>query len=353
MTERAKTTKEVTRDYFDSLMLEMRLIDSEVPDTGTELYGKKFQTPIMTAALSHLGTFHPDMPNGMVQYAENMFDRVRYGREITVTKRPERVLTLGPNCTELFAALGLSDLVAGRSLVNHSRGPLPEYAEAVNRIPELNHGSATREAILSSGADFVYAIDWEISDTGCNIQEAESYGMNVYVNSASTLEEQYQEIRDLGRIFGAEDSAEAFIRNQQERISALQDTLKDRKPLKVLVYDSGNNGVFTCSGSNFESLLIELAGGQNIVGDLSDQQWVTVSYEEVLARDPDLILIHDYDSPSLEEKIAEIKSDPTLAQLDCVKEERFAFITLESVLPGDRMAYAVEHMAESFFPELF
>ena len=63
MTERAKTTKEVTRDYFDSLMLEMRLIDSEVPDTGTELYGKKFQTPIMTAALSHLGTFHPDMPN--------------------------------------------------------------------------------------------------------------------------------------------------------------------------------------------------------------------------------------------------------------------------------------------------
>ena len=276
-----------------------------------------------------------------------------YGREITVTKKPERVLTLGPNCTELFAALGLSDLVAGRSLVNHSRGPLPEYAEAVNRIPELNHGSATREAILSSGADFVYAIDWEISDTGCNIQEAESYGMNVYVNSASTLEEQYQEIRDLGRIFGAEDSAEAFIRDQQERISAVGETLKDQEPLKVLVYDSGNNGVFTCSGSNFESLLIGLAGGQNIFGDLTDQQWVTVSYEEVLARDPDLILIHDYDSPSLEEKIAEIKSDPTLAQLDCVKEERFASITLESVLPGDRMAYAVEHMAESFFPELF
>lgn len=71
MTERAKTTKEVTRDYFDSLMLEMRLIDSGVPDTETELYGKKFQTPIMTAALSHLGTFHPDMPNGMVQYAES------------------------------------------------------------------------------------------------------------------------------------------------------------------------------------------------------------------------------------------------------------------------------------------
>lgn len=80
-----------------------------------------------------------------------------YGREITVSKLPEKVLTLGPNCTELFVALGLGDRVIGRSLVNHSRGPLPEYADEVNAIPELNHASATREAILTSGADFIYA----------------------------------------------------------------------------------------------------------------------------------------------------------------------------------------------------
>ena len=76
-----------------------------------------------------------------------------YGRTVTVNKRPEKVLTLGPNCTELFAALGLSDLVVGRSLVNHSRGPLPEYEAAVNAIPELNHASATREAVLSIPRD--------------------------------------------------------------------------------------------------------------------------------------------------------------------------------------------------------
>ena len=60
-----------------------------------------------------------------------------FGREITISKRPEKVLTLGPNCTELFAALGLEDLVIGRSLVNHSRGPLEEYAQAVESIPQL------------------------------------------------------------------------------------------------------------------------------------------------------------------------------------------------------------------------
>jgi len=61
--------KEKTREYFDSLWLEQRLMDSAVPDTSVTLYGKRFATPIMTAALSHLGKFHPDMPDGMVEYA--------------------------------------------------------------------------------------------------------------------------------------------------------------------------------------------------------------------------------------------------------------------------------------------
>ena len=276
-----------------------------------------------------------------------------YGREVVIEKKPEKVLTLGPNCTELFAALGLESYVVGRSLVNHSRGPLPEFADAVNAIPELNHASATREAILSSGADFIYALDWEISDSGCNIEEVAQYGMTVYVNSATTLEQMYQEILDIGRIFGVEDRAEAYVAQQKARIAAVAEKIGGLDPVNVLVYDSGNDGVFTCSGINFESLLIQTAGGSNIFSDLDSKQWVTVSYEEALAREPDVILIHDYDSPSVEEKIAEIKANPTLSQLDCVKNDRFAVITLESVLPGDRLAYTVETLAAAFFPDAF
>lgn len=276
-----------------------------------------------------------------------------YGREVTIEEEPSKVLALGPNVTELMAALGLGDKVIGRSLVNHSRGPLDEYADVVNNIPELNHSSATREAILTSGADFIYTLDWEIGEEGCNIEEVESYGMNVYVNSATTLEEQYQEILDIGKIFQVEDTAEAFVEDQKTRIAAVQEKIADQEPVKVLVYDSGNDGVFTCSGINFESLLVGYAGGENIFADLDEKQWITVSYEEVLSRNPDVILIHDYDSPSVEEKIQEIKTNPTLSQLECVQNERFAVITLESVLPGDRMAYAIESMAADFYPELF
>lgn len=276
-----------------------------------------------------------------------------YGREVAVAEAPKKVLTLGPNCTELFCALGLEDYVIGSSLNNHSRGPLEQYKDLYESIPEINHQSATREAVLSSGADFIYGIDWEFGDEGLDTEELSEYGITAYMDRAVTLEEIYQEIRDIGTIFHVEEKAEAFVEDQENRLKAVSDKVGTSDNLKVLVYDSGNDGVFTCSGTNFETVLIHAAGGENIFADQTEKQWITVSYEEVLAREPDVILIHDYDTPSVEEKIAEIKANPVLANLDCVKNERFAVIELESVLPGDRMAYAAERMAKEFYPELF
>ena len=276
-----------------------------------------------------------------------------YGRKVTVTAMPQKVLTFGPNCTELFIALGLGGKIAGNTLDNHSRGPLPEYAADYAKVPELNYGSATREAVLTSGADFVYGIDWEFGGGGLDIAELEENGMNVLVERASNFDEAYGEIRAIGKIFQAEARAEEFIKEQERRMKAVADKIKGREPLRVLVYDSGSSGIFTCSGENFESLLIERAGGQNVFADLGGKQWVTVSYEEAVVRDPQMIVIHDYDSPSVEAKIAEIKANSALSQLDCVKNERFVTIALESVLPGARMAYTVERFAAGFYPELF
>ena len=58
---------QITRDYFDSLLLETRYLDSVTPTTEISLFGHSFATPIMTAALSHL---HNTAPDGMVIYAD-------------------------------------------------------------------------------------------------------------------------------------------------------------------------------------------------------------------------------------------------------------------------------------------
>jgi isopentenyl diphosphate isomerase/L-lactate dehydrogenase-like FMN-dependent dehydrogenase len=59
----------ITREYFDSMLIEMRHIDAVLPDTSFTLFGETFATPIMTAALSHLDHFgyHKD---GMVELAK-------------------------------------------------------------------------------------------------------------------------------------------------------------------------------------------------------------------------------------------------------------------------------------------
>lgn len=57
----------ITREYFDSLLVEMRHIDGKRPDTSFSLYGESFDTPIMMAALSHLNNLHE---KGMVEMAK-------------------------------------------------------------------------------------------------------------------------------------------------------------------------------------------------------------------------------------------------------------------------------------------
>lgn len=56
----------ITRDYFDSLLLETRYIDSDIPSTKTTIFGKEYSMPIATAALSHL---HNVCENGMSEFA--------------------------------------------------------------------------------------------------------------------------------------------------------------------------------------------------------------------------------------------------------------------------------------------
>ena len=56
----------ITRDYFDSLLVEPRYLDAVIPSTQMTLCGETFRTPVMTAALSHL---HNTAPDGMAVYA--------------------------------------------------------------------------------------------------------------------------------------------------------------------------------------------------------------------------------------------------------------------------------------------
>lgn len=60
-------TDELTREYFNSIMISPRYLDSQIPSTDTVVFGKTFCTPIATAALSHL---HSVCENGLTEFAK-------------------------------------------------------------------------------------------------------------------------------------------------------------------------------------------------------------------------------------------------------------------------------------------
>lgn len=60
-------TDEITREYFNSLLITPRYLDSDLPDISISMFGHSYKTPIMTAALSHL---HKICDNAMVEFAK-------------------------------------------------------------------------------------------------------------------------------------------------------------------------------------------------------------------------------------------------------------------------------------------
>lgn len=62
-----KNTDELTREFFNSIMITPRYLDSDIPSLKTEIFGETFDTPVMTAALSHL---HNICEDGMCEFAK-------------------------------------------------------------------------------------------------------------------------------------------------------------------------------------------------------------------------------------------------------------------------------------------
>ncbi|WP_139905149.1 alpha-hydroxy acid oxidase [Clostridium thermarum] len=169
--ERSKPwdSDQITREYFDSLLVEMRHIDAVIPSTKFELYGETFDTPIMMAALSHLDNIRE---NGMIEMAKgareaNAVNWAGMGDEaeisaITATgartiniikpyadndyifrriEHAERcgVLALGMDVDHAFRGNGKYDVVLGEKMKPKSLTELKEFIKAT-KLPFIIKG---------------------------------------------------------------------------------------------------------------------------------------------------------------------------------------------------------------------
>ena len=97
--------------------------------------------------------------------------------------------------------------------------------------------------------------------------------------------------------------------------------------------------------------LIQKAGGENILVDLK-KTWVrSVSWESVIEKDPEWIVLFDYDDA--ENKIKFFKEHPKLKDISAVKNNKFISFHYPDLVPGARVTEVIEKMAKSFYPKAF
>lgn len=295
--------------------------------------------------------------DGTKAYAPVTVDN--YKRKLTFDKIPERVVVTNEHTAEILLALGLEKRIVG-VVRRDGRYILPEYEAVFSKLPQLGKQNPSLEALLNLNPDFIYGR--ESSFTGKtpieSVDNLEKYGIKAYVDTDSysensTIDMLYSDIRNLGRIFQVEQKAEALVKSMQQKADGILAKAKTAKePVRVLVFDAGGDNVFTAGRWALQTRLIEMAGGKNIFDDI-EKNWANVSWEEVVQRDPQVIVINNYGTKTWEDKKKEIVGHPSLKQVSAVKNDRFVVIPLDSVFAGVQNMNALDAFAKGFHPELF
>ena len=282
------------------------------------------------------------------------------GRTVTFTKMPTGVLCCHLYAAENMVMLGLADYIAAKNVPgNAAEVPLPELAADFEGIPEIER---SHENAIASGADLVIGQVSAFKDSAWGSYEMfESKGVNCYTISGTlaedeTIENVYEDIEALGKIFKVEDRAEALIQQMRDRVSAVQEAVSgvaEEDKVRAFVMDSFNGNEIYTTSAGLQSNLIELAGGVNCTRGMADSRWFTTSVETLVETDPDVIIFNDYGSQTIEEKLDFVNSNPALQDVAAVKNQNYIVIPLVSVMQDIRAASACETFARAFYPDCF
>lgn len=283
-------------------------------------------------------------------------------RQVTFDAPPQAAISNDVNLTEMMLVLELTDHMVGYTGISGWKTLDATIRAGVKELPELTPGYATKEVLIGADADFFFA-GWNYGlKVGGEItpETLAPFGIKVYELTEScihigdkpkiSMDDMYNDLRNLGAIFGVSERAEALIAGYKAELASVTATLdKDAEPLRVFVYDSGDEGSpLTAGRYAMPTALIEAAGGVNIMDDF-EKSWASVSWEAVIDRNPEVIAIINYGQVTAAQKRDFMMTNPAFADIDAVKNDRFVVLEYVEATPGPRNIQAVKKLARSFW----
>lgn len=278
-------------------------------------------------------------------------------RVIEFVNVPQRVVTLNQHATEIMLALGLSDKIVGAA---HMDGEIqPEYKEQYNKILVLSDTYPSRDTLLAVKLDFIYGYNDAFEDKWIGTadilekQNIKSYITQGGLKEHATVQEVYNDINNIGKIFHVETKAQDLIKNIKNEIQQVKEkTDIIDKRVKIMVIDAATGNQVLIAGRSLESDLIRLAGGDNVFGHL-EKSWEKTDWQDIIRRNPEVIVINEHAASSTQETIQMLVKNPALSEVEAIKKRRFVIFSFTDMNGGIRSGKTVQWLAKAFYPQLF
>lgn len=287
------------------------------------------------------------------------------GQTLHFDAAPTATVSMDQVATEALLGIG-----AGKSVVGTANQATPvweTFTAEYDKIPVLAEGTyPSKEVLLEAAPDLVVGnlqfFTYSGFPPGSNFtrEELTANGINSFTlrcddDEAITQDLLFERYVDLGRIFGKQSEAEAYVTEVKDGLAAVAAALEGMEPVKTFYY-SGGEGPLGTYGAAQEGLV--MSGGENLFADLPPLVGgmpPTVSTEEVVTRNPAAILVEDSgaldpSAPTVDAKTAFLTT--TLASTDAVKAKRFCTVDFYDFEGGLRTVAAVQRIAQCLHPDL-
>ena len=260
------------------------------------------------------------------------------GTEVVIESEPEKIVSMGPNVTEILYALGAGDKLVGRT----DYCTYPEEVSSVESIGTMY--TPDIEKIVSLEPDVVLGSTHFDAEVEANIKEQGIVTAALYDESEYTGV--YDIITKVGQIVNKNAEAAEVVASMKEEVSEVTDILAaaETKPTVYYVVGYGEYGDYTAGGDTFIGGLIEVAGGENIAKDVSGWSY---DLESLVAADPEIIVI----GTGMKDDFV---TQENYKDLTAVKEGKVYEIDNDLLeLQGPRNSEGIKALAEIIHPELF
>ena len=235
------------------------------------------------------------------------------GREVTIEKEPETLVSSYYISTSLLMALDIDEKLVG---VENKAGTRPIYSLSNPGILELPAIGTAKEPDLEGIAALapdLAIIPMKSKDYAENL---EALGITTIVVNPESQELLMEMIGIVSAATGTTAEAEKLTAFIAEKEAYLTGILAEAE--KPEVYLASNSGLLRTAGSGmYQSDMISLAGGTNVAAEIEDTYWAEIDYEQLLVWDPEYIIL----ASNAEYTVDDVVNDPNLAGCRAVAEK--------------------------------